>query len=413
MAITAYDLGTIAAVLALALGGVLGCGTGTSDLKPGSGEATGGSGSSGTTSSSGTGSSGGTTEDDSGGDAPIRGVDDDGSAGGDATTAWEGEGEASDSSSRDAMEAAAPTGKQLLVWVPTWVDWPSSLSTVTGSSPRVATMVSPDFYDFNANGNYKSGPPSLDYGDSNPTIADVARQVHAAGMLLVPLVYGGASNLTDGTDRGIQNILSDETVQTSFITAMVSEAQSRQYDGWNLDWEVGPTTTYSRYGAQYISFLAAFEKALHAHGMVLTVDVAQWYIRQCGGDALVDLTQIGQAVDSVIIEDYVTDFGDPVPSCPGPASADCSTFGGLMSLMCDVTPSSAVSIALDAEPGGTSDTCGAVEGTGPILPRALSAISAVGFRSVAVWPDGSPFLDSTGVPGGGTFVSLLGQWLNQ
>jgi spore germination protein YaaH len=274
-------------------------------------------------------------------------------------------------------------------------------------------MVSPDFYDFNRNGNYKSGPPVLDYTSSSPTIAAVAQQVHAAGMLLVPLVYGGASNLTQGTDQGIQNVLTDPTTQTNFVTAMVSEAQSRQYDGWNLDWEVGPSTTYSKYGAEFISFLTAFKNALHARKMVLTIDVGQWYIRQCGGDALVDLTQIGQAVDYVIIEDYVTDFGNPVPSCPGPAMNPCSTFGDLLNLMCYVTPSSAVSIGLKAEPGGSVFTNGANEGTGPILPRALSAISAVGFKAVAVWPDGAPFLDSTGVPNGQTYISLLGQWLNQ
>jgi spore germination protein YaaH len=298
------------------------------------------------------------------------------------------------------------------MWVPTWVDWPKSLSTVTSSNPKVATMVSPDFYDFNKNGNYKSGPPVLDYTSSNPTIAQVAAQVHAAGMLLVPLVYGGASNLTDGTDQGILNVLADQTTQANFMTAMVSEAQTRQYDGWNLDFEVGPTTTYSKYGAQYISFLTAFKNALHARKMVLTVDVGQWYIRQCGGDALVDLTQIGQAVDYVIIEDYVTDFGNPVASCPGPAKMSCSTFGDLLNLMCYVTPSSAVSIGIEAQPGGSVFTNGANEGTGPILAKALSAISAVGFKAVAVWPDGSPFLDSTGVPNGQTYISLVGQWLN-
>jgi hypothetical protein len=309
------------------------------------------------------------------------------------------------------------TGKQLLMWVPTWVDWPNSLSTVTSSNPKVATQISPDFYDFNANGNYTSGPATLIYtgGGNMPTVSQVAQQVHAAGMLLVPLVYGGASNLSDGTDQGIQNVLSNPTTQNNFITAMVTEAQSQGYDGWNLDWEVGTSTTNSKYGAQFISFLSAFKKALNAQHMILTLDVAQWYILQCGGDSLVDLTQIGSAVDYAIIEDYVTDFGTPVTSCSASAwqNSGCSTFGDLMNLMCAVTPSSAVSIGLMAEPGGTTSQGGVTEGTGPILPQALSAISAAGFTAIAVWPDGSPFLDSTGVPNNQTFVSSLGQWLNQ
>jgi hypothetical protein len=300
------------------------------------------------------------------------------------------------------------------MWVPTWVDWPNSLSTVTSSSPKVATQISPDFYDFNQNGNYTSGPPALAYGDSNPTIDQVAQQVHAAGMLLVPLVYAGATNLNDGADQGIQNILNDSTTQNNFITAMVSEAQSRHYDGWNLDWEVGPTTTNSQYGAKFVGFLAAFKKALHAQNMILTIDVAQWYINQCGNDALVDLSQIGPVVDYAIMEDYVADYGTPLSSCPGgPVQSGCASFGDLMNLMCNVTPSSAVSIGLLAEPGGTVNQGGALEGTGPILGQALSAVSAAGFRAIAVWPDGSPFLDSTGVPNGQTWMSMLGQWLNQ
>src|SRR5262249_9160542 len=150
------------------------------------------------------------------------------------------------------------TGKQVLMWVPTWVDWPNSLSTITSSNPKAATQISPDFYDFNENGDYKSGPATLIYqgGGKDPTIAEVSKQVHDAGMLLVPLVYGGATNLTQGTDQGIQNILSDETTRNNFITAMVSEAQAQGYDGWNLDWEVGDTTTHSKYGTAFISFLA-------------------------------------------------------------------------------------------------------------------------------------------------------------
>jgi hypothetical protein len=147
--------------------------------------------------------------------------------------------------------------------------------------------------------------------------------------------------------------------------------------------------------------------------MILTVDVAQWYIRQCGGGALVDLGLIGQSVDYAIMEDYVADYGAPVSSCAAaPAQNDCSTFGDLMNLMCDVVPQGAASIALISEPGGTVYANGAVLGSGPILGDALNAISAAGFKAVAVWPDGNPFLDSTGVPNGQTFVSMLGKWLN-
>ena len=66
-----------------------------------------------------------------------------------------------------------------------------------------------------------------------------------------------------------------------------------------------------------------------------------------------------------------------------------------MNIMCDISPTSAVSIGLIEGSGGS--------GTNPFLDRALNAVSAVGFTSVAVWPDETPFLNSANIPNGGTW----------
>jgi hypothetical protein len=329
----------------------------------------------------------------------------------DATTGGDSGGSTDGSSASDGDGNAADastllSGRQVLVWLPTYLgSFSANLSMVTGSSPKAYTQVSPDFYDLNYD--YKSGPAKI-AGETfdGMTVAQVAQQVHAAGMQLIPLVYAGAGN--SGTDQGIQNVVSDSPAgtQKNFITAMVKEAQTRQYDGWNLDFEV-QNTGYAQFGAPYVKFLAAFKAALHAANMILTVDVADWYIRQCGGDGLVDLTAIGASVDLAIMEDYAGTYGSPVASCPGgtpPAQQNCNNeFGALMNIMCDVSPTSAVSIGLIEGSGGS--------GANPFLDRALNAVAAAGFTSVAVWPDETPFLNSANIPNGGTWNSLLAKYL--
>jgi hypothetical protein len=298
------------------------------------------------------------------------------------------------------------SGRQALVWIPTYLgSFSTNLKAVTGSSPKAFTQVSPDFY--NLNYNYMSGAAQISGENFDGlSVAQVAQQVHAAGMQLIPLVYAGAGN--SGTDEGIQNVLNDSPTgaQNSFITSMVTEAKTRQYDGWNLDFEV-QNTGYAQYGMKYVQFLTAFKAALHAQHMILTVDLGDWYIRQCGDDGLVDLTQIGPSVDLAIIEDYSGTYGNPLASCPSgapPASQNCANeFGALMNIMCDISPTSAVSIGLIEGSGGS--------GTNPFLDRALNAISAVGFTSVAVWPDETPFLNSANIPNGGTWYSLLAAYL--
>jgi hypothetical protein len=318
---------------------------------------------------------------------------------------------ASVEASVDASAPALLTGNQALIWIPTYISgFKANLTAVTSSSPKAFTQVSPDFYQLNyayASGAAKISGESFD----GLSVEEVAAQVHAASMTLIPLVYAGAGN--DGTDQGIQNVLNDDPAgaQASFITSMVSEAVARHYDGWNLDFEV-QTTGYSQYGKKYVQFLSAFKAALHAANMILTIDLGDWYIRQCpssGGDGLVDLTQIGAAVDLAILEDYSGTYGTPLASCPNPAPSQQSCadqFGSLLNAMCDVSPASAVSIGLIEGQGGS--------GTNPFLPQALDAIQAIGFKSIAVWPDSSStFLDHTNIPGGQTWYSLSAKFLSE
>ena len=307
---------------------------------------------------------------------------------------------------RGEAEASAPPGpKAALIWL--WNDYANSLNDIV-SHAKSFTHVSPAFYQVNYA--YSMGAARSNGGNYNGlSTQQIVQKIHDAGMKCVPLVQAGAGN--SGTDQGIQDILNDSPpgAQNSFITSMAMEAQANKYDGYNLDWEVAsPGTGYAAFGMKLAAFLTAFRKALNAQHMTLSIDIGDWYTLQCGSDGLVDLTQMGAAVDQVIVMDYAGSLGNPQASCPAspPAQPDCAggnQFGALLNVMCDVVPSSAVNIGLIAGNNGG--------GTNPIADKALSAVSAIGFRSVAVWPSPNSFLDSSNVPGGGTWYSLLEKFL--
>jgi chitinase len=285
------------------------------------------------------------------------------------------------SSGTDAGGSAA--AKQSLIWV--WENYPSALQSVANHA-KSFTHVSPALYQLNYN--YASGVAQLVNGNDDfgggLTSKSIAQMVHAAGLKCVPLMYAGAGN--SGTDQGIQNVLNDSPAgaQQSFISSMVTEAMTKGYDGYNLDWEVG--NTGADYSEKLVSFLSAFKSALHAQGMALTLDVAGWYISQCsasGGSALVDLTKIGPSLDLAIIEDYAGGLGGPAQSCAAATSnnsKDCgdTTFVSGLNVMCNLPPN-AVSIGLiySANNGG-ADT---------YTSAALSAVSSYGYKAVAIWPD--------------------------
>jgi hypothetical protein len=304
------------------------------------------------------------------------------------------------------------------VWV--WFDYQNSLADVFANASSF-THVSPALYQINYA--YTSGVPQFwnTTGDnfSGLTSTQIATKVHAAGMKVVPLVFGGAGN--SGTDQGIQNIITDSPAgtQSAFITAMVNEAVTKGYDGYNLDWEVSNSLTqYATYGAPLESFLGTFKTALHAHGMQLSVDLGTWFLKQTwcsGGTGVVDLTAIGANVDLAILEDYATTLGTPSTSCPTslPNPANCGTdFVSALNLMCVyISPSTAVSIAFAANP---------TNGNNPVAGSVVSTTQAYGIKNVAIWPDwnvdgpGSTylFMDSNNIqPSNTNWYKLLAGFL--
>jgi hypothetical protein len=302
-----------------------------------------------------------------------------------------------------AVAPDAGAGKQSLIWV--WQGYASALSSIAANA-KSFTHVSPALYQINYA--YTSGvAKQVNTNDNYDGLssAQVCQRVHAAGLKCVPLMYAGAGNF--GTDQGIQNILNDAPAGTrnAFITAMVGEAETKGYDGYNLDWEVG-NTGYAAYGTKLVSFLAAFKSALNQHDMTVSLDLGTWYVRQCtgsGGDGLVDLAQLGHSLDLAIIEAYSGTLGTTPTSCPAtnPSQINCDKdFLSQLSMMCNLPPD-VVSIGLISP------------GTNSFAPSALADVSRYGFTRVAVWPDDAQFLNASGMPQGNTWYSVLAGFLGK
>ena len=302
-------------------------------------------------------------------------------------------------------EAAAPS-RESLVWV--WMDYPDSLAAVAANASSF-THISPSLYDLNYA--YSSGVANLQSGNDSfdgLSSTQIASQIHAGGMKCIPLIQAGAGN--GGTDQGIQNVVGDSPsgAQASFISSMVQEAVTKGYDGYSLDWETGGGTTYATYGKPLVTFLGAFQAALHQHGMVLTLIVGDWYVQEsdCSGETgYVNLAAAAPNVDQIIMMAYYGSLGTPTASCTSTINnpQNCGNdFGTDLNLMCAFVPEDKISIGFESDPSGNN----------PIAGSCVSATQASGIPAVAIWPasgSGSyTFCDTTSIsPSGTTWFELL------
>ncbi|HWZ91727.1 MAG TPA: glycosyl hydrolase family 18 protein, partial [Polyangiaceae bacterium] len=296
--------------------------------------------------------------------------------------------------------ATSSNAKQVWIWVS--MNYKADLDTVIANA-KSFTHVSPALYQLQDP--YQSGNvPPLNDNDQYDGLSSlqIAQELHAAGLKCVPLMYAGAGNL-GGNDAGIQSVLNDSTAQQNFITAAVNEAKTKGYDGWNLDWEVDSGIAYASYGDKFLSFLGAFKQALNQQGMMLTIDLGDWFAQQCGDhSALIDLTQLGPAVDLAIMEDYNTSLGTPGSACPAtpPSNINCDRdYAAQLDVMCNVKPRAAVAMGLIAPDSSA------------FASDALMAVSAYGYRAVALWPGNMGFLAKDNFPADQTWMSVFSDFL--
>jgi hypothetical protein len=309
-------------------------------------------------------------------------------------------------------------GKTSIAWAFIYLD--DTLNTIKPNASSF-THVAPLIYDVNyayASGVAEFWNTPTDTFQNGLTSTTITAAIHAMGLKSLPVILGGAGN--SGTDDGIHTLITDSTAQASFISSMVTEAMTKKYDGYNIDWEMSQgSTTYAMYGTQLISFLGAFKSALNAQGMILTYDVVDFNVVQSncsGGAGPVDLTKLGAVVDLAIVEDYNANFGTASSMCPTGLADPLSctqTFMDDLNFMCAYLPASVISIGMSA----CSSACG---GSNPIASQAIAAIEGYGIKSVALFPEGNSegpsgayaIYDSNGItPSGSTWFSLFSGFL--
>ena len=253
------------------------------------------------------------------------------------------------------------------------------------------------------------------------TTAAYTKQLASAGLATVPAIYAGSAN--GGSDTGVENILNNTNgAATSFIAAMVQEAVTNGYAGYNLDWEMG-SAVGGTYADKFIAFVNTFKAALKPHGMSLSVDAIVSNINGtwCSGNSgYLDFNKLAtSSIDRVIIETYTSTLGTAFSSCQAvvlstsaPAACPVNSSGndvtatGLFNFMCHNLPASMVVIGLETYSTGSN----------PIAGQAVSIMRQYGMSKIAVWPqiEGSyPFLSAQGlVASQADWYSLLKAFLN-
>jgi hypothetical protein len=330
-------------------------------------------------------------------------------------------GGSSGSSSGSSSGHSTSGGGESWVWL--FTNYSSGLATVAANATSF-THISPMLYDLNYD--YQSGVAELQMPSFDGlTPGQVAQQIHQAGLKCIAVIQGGASN--NGTDQGIQNLLSSSATANAFITAMVGEAMTQGYDGYNLDWEVGVATSYAAYGPQLITFLTAFSQALHQQGLTLSIDIAAYLVEQsnCSGDTgWVDITALGGAVDEAISMSYAAVFnaeaGSPPTSCPAsvsyPLPCNNDVVTDLVMYCGSGLPLTFFNIALLSAPSTVNGSPNPIGGSNAFAGTAIEALESFGYDKTAVWPaynsdasgGGYVLLDPTGIaPSGSSWYSLL------
>jgi hypothetical protein len=336
-----------------------------------------------------------------------------------------GGGATSTSSSTSSSSGAGggASGHTSIGWA---FDYPDDVFNVIGqhksSFTHVATLVY-DIVSYSGSGvvPFWNTPGGADVFQNGLTSTTMATKVHGMGLKYLATILGGAE-LDNGDNQPIVTILD---APSSFISSMVQEGVTKKYDGYALDWEMGggtPNVDDGTYDAKMEAFLGAFKAALNAHGMILSIAIVPNDIKQsCTsyGNGVFDLTQLGNSVDLVMLEDYATSLGTPASSCPAgykdPAGCLGLTsvflpFADEVALLCSTLKPGTVNIILNSSPMFTN----------PFAGGAVSVVEAYGVASIGLFPQinangpGGTYavFDATGIqPSGSDWFTLLAGFL--
>jgi hypothetical protein len=305
----------------------------------------------------------------------------------------------SDSSGREAGQPPPPpddggvVGKSAIGWA---IDFPDDVLDVIGAHKSAFTHVAVLVYDL---AGYTSGvapfwrtPAGQDAFQHGMTSATMAQKVHGMGLKFVPAMHGGQEY---GSNQGMINILDDSPpgTQAGFISAMVSEATTKNFDGFTLDLAMGGAPAgliidSEHYGTKMETFLGAFRAALHAHKMVLLLAFVPNDVKQsCTsyGNGVFDLLQLGRYVDLAMMEAFGTTLGTGGSTCPKNYTDPTGCFGGDIfapfandvDLLCANTAQQPqMTVMMNASPTMTN----------PFAGDAMALVESYGIPSVSLFP---------------------------
>lgn len=208
-----------------------------------------------------------------------------------------------------------------------------------------------------------------------------------------------------GTDKGLQNILSDSTKRASFIASMTQEAVANNYSGYVLDAEMGASG--ASYAGAFVAFVNAFKASLAPNGLSFSVTFGSFNVQGtwCSGNNM-DIFNLKQlsasSVDRLIIQDYTANLGYSSKSChsyvldpnnPTSCTFIYDNFTGGLDAMCSNVANSKIVIGMEAKSNVNN----------PIAGSCMQAVSDYGIKAVALWPEfdpnAPPLLSSRGLVG--------------
>jgi spore germination protein len=191
------------------------------------------------------------------------------------------------------------TGRYIAAWLP------DSFGSVNRQSfeanADILDEVSPFWYQPGARGGLLFGREARDQ-----TLIELAR---SKNVLVIPSVH----NVVTGVDP-VPGILSNPTIRSRHVQAIVDEVVTYGYDGMDIDYE----SLGSSLREEYTAFILELADALHAHGKLLTVAVHAKDCDRCGLGGFQDWAAIGQVVDRlrIMTYDYHWRGGGPGPVAP-------------------------------------------------------------------------------------------------
>ncbi|MBC8160214.1 MAG: glycoside hydrolase [Roseiflexaceae bacterium] len=191
------------------------------------------------------------------------------------------------------------TGRYIAAWLPNSFDEKNRRSFEANAD--ILDEISPFWYATNARGDLRHG-----YDARDDELIELA---HANNVLVIPSVH----NIVNGVDP-VPALLRNPEARSRQVRQIVDEVLTRNYDGFDIDYESLSASLREPYSA----FIIELAEALHAQGKLLTVAVHAKTCDFCGLGGFQDWAVVGKYADRMRIMTYDMSWkgGSPGPVAP-------------------------------------------------------------------------------------------------